>query len=200
MSQTPAWRRQQRLGYTLLLLFVAALIGLWIAAPVKALFQEHVLKNIAYAEGTGFSPGFGALPELVQDRGGSTPVPLAAATPQRSAEYREASWLRSQDPLNTTLQIAVLSEERSVTDFLAKREDRDHFTYFNVPVIGADGKAGEQFILTYGNFAGRGQAEEVGVTLTDLPGQPMPRLWGVYQEMLPAPLASGDPASAPVQP
>lgn len=189
----PAWRRQQRLGWFLLILFVATLIGLWLAAPVKALFREHVLKDIVYGEGVGFSPGFGALPELVRDRGGSEPVPLAPATPQRAPEYRDADWLRSQDSLNTTLQIAVLSEERSVVDFLSARADRDRFTYFSVPA--ADG-AGHQFILVFGSFAGRAQAEDAASTLLDLPGQPLPRLWGVYQEML----AVAPPASeaAPV--
>lgn len=199
----PVWRRQQRLGYFLLLLFVATLIGLWLAAPVKALFREHVLKDIVYGEGMGFSPGFGGLPELVRDRGGSEPVPLAPATPQRAPEYRDADWLRSQDSLNTTLQVAVLSDERSVTDFLSGRADRDRFTYFSVPA--ADG-SGRQFILVFGSFAGRAQAEDAASTLLDLPGQPLPRLWGVYQEMLPAPEASPAPvapslsAEAPPQP
>lgn len=197
----PAWRRQQRLGYFLLLLFVATLIGLWLAAPVKALFREHVLKDIAYAEGMGFSPGFGALPELVRDRGGSEPVPLAPATPQHAAEYRDADWLRSQDSLNTTLQIAALSEESSVTAFLSGRADRDRFTYFSVPA--ADG-SGRQYILVFGSFAGRAQAEDAATSLIDLPGQPLPRLWGVYQELLatpkPPPELAPPAAEAPVQP
>ena len=174
--------RQQRLGAFMLAGFFFGMLGLSAATPVRNLIDEHVLNNVVYAEGLGFSEGFGALPTLVKDRGGSEPVPFTAQAPLRTAEYRDADWLRTQDAAGSTLQIASFGDEKGAVDFLATRPDRAQFVYFSLP----DG-AEVRYVVTYGSFASRAQAEEVAATLGDLPGQPLPRLWGIYLEQLQQP-------------
>ena len=116
-------KSQQRLGNALLLAFVAGVVGLWLSAPVKALFAEHVLANVGYGE-AGFSDSFGALPVLVKDNGGAQPVPIEAAAPQRIAQYRDKDWLMTQDATSYTLQVAVFADERRIGDLLSARRAR----------------------------------------------------------------------------
>jgi hypothetical protein len=175
-------KSQQRLGNALLVLFVLGVLGLWLQTPVKALFQERILANVGFGE-AGFSDSFGALPSLVKDNGGAQPVPIEASAPQRIAQYRDKAWLLSQDAAGFTLQIAVFGDERRIGDLLSSRSDKDQFHYVVLPaaVDAADGSSsGPRYVLTYGQFASRQQAEEVAAALTGLPGK-MPRAWGSLQ-------------------
>ncbi|WP_068858075.1 SPOR domain-containing protein [Perlucidibaca aquatica] len=175
-------KSQQRLGNAFLVLFVLGVLGLWLQTPVKALFQERILANVGFGE-AGFSDSFGALPSLVKDNGGAQPVPIEASAPQRTAQYRDKAWLLSQDAAGFTLQIAVFGDERRIGDLLSSRSDKDQFYYVVLPaaVDAADGSSsGPRYVLTYGQFASRQQAEEVAAALTGLPGK-MPRAWGALQ-------------------
>ena len=175
-------KSQQRMGNALLLLFVLGVLGLWLQAPVKSLFQEQLLANVGFGE-AGFSESFGALPELVKDNGGAQPVPIEASAPQRIAQYRDKAWLLAQDASAFTLQIAVMSDERRIGDLLSGRIDKDQFHYVVLPPApdSADAaSAGLRYVLTYGQFATRQQAEEVAAALTGLPGK-LPRAWESLQ-------------------
>lgn len=207
---SPLWLKQQRLGFAFLVAFVAALLSIWAAAPIKALIDEHVLGNIAYQNEDGFAAGFGALPELVKDQGGSQPVPIIPDEPLRSPEYRDANWVMTQDSSALTLQVAVLSSERAVANFLGAHADREQFNYFMLPaVVSAQTAASHlsslfadapkvpapaRYIITYGNFVAHNQAEEVASALRGLPSSPLIRLWSTYQDSLKA-----APAVIPVQ-
>lgn len=175
-------KSQQRLGNALLLLFVLGVLGLWLQAPVKALFQEKLLANVGFGE-AGFSDSFGALPTLVKDNGGAQPVPIEASAPQRIAQYRDKAWLMSQDGASYTLQIATLSDERRIGDLISGRVDSKEFHYVVLPPLPSsaeDPSTGLRYVLTYGQFATRQQAEEVAAALTGLPGK-MPRSWASLQ-------------------
>lgn len=193
-------KSQQRLGNALLLAFLAGVIGLWLSAPVKALFAEHVLANVGYGE-AGFSDSFGALPELVKDNGGARPVPIEAATPQRIAQYRDKDWLMAQDATSHTLQVGVFSDERRIGDLLSARADKDQFHYVVLPLVSELPDASVptlRYVLTYGQFATRQQADEVAATLEGLPSQPLPRAWAhIQNEALAAFAAQAAAAPAP---
>jgi len=193
-------KSQQRLGNIMLLIFVAGVVGLWLRAPVKALFQEHLLANVGFGE-AGFSDSFGALPELVKDNGGTQPVPIESSAPQRIAQYRDKDWLMSQETTAYTLQVGVFSDERRIGDLLSGRSDKDEFHYIVLPAQTdvADGSSsGPRFVLTYGQFASRQQAEEVAVTLQGLPSS-LPRAWAGLQNEVAAALAA-QAASAATSP
>lgn len=221
VSGCPVWVKEQRIGYAFLLAFIAALLGIWAAAPIQALISEHVLGNIGYQNEEGFSPGFGAFPELVKDQGGAQPVPIEPDAPLRSAQYHDLNWVSSQDATAITLQVAVLSSERAVADFLAARADRDQFAYFVLPPAGsavpsatasvpvpvyeagtaASAPAPSRYIVTYGNFAARNQADDVAASLRGLPSAPLARPWSVYQaDAKAAQAAPPAPAAAPPAP
>jgi len=195
-------KSQQRLGNALLLVFVAGVGGLWLQAPVKALFEEHLLANVGFGE-AGFSDSFGALPELVKDNGGAQPVPIEASAPQRIAQYRDKAWLMSQDATAFTLQIGVFSDERRIGDLLSGRGDKDQFHYVVLPsqTDVADGTStGPRFVLTYGQFTSRQQAEEIAAALQGLPSS-LPRAWANLQneaEAAFAAQAAADTAAPPV--
>lgn len=192
-------KSQQRLGNAFLLIFLAGVIGLWASAPVKALFAEHVLANVGYGE-AGFSDSFGALPELVKDNGGAQPVPIEAAARQRIAQYRDKDWLLAQDATSYTLQIGVFSDERRIGDLLTARSDKDQFHYVVMPLVSDSPEAtgpALRYVLTFGQFATRQQAEEVAAALVGLPSQPLPRAWAhIQNEALSAYAAQSAASSA----
>ena len=190
-------KSQQRLGNALLLAFLAGVVGLWLSAPVKALFAEHVLANVGFGE-AGFSDSFGALPELVKDNGGAQPVPIEAAAPQRIAQYRDKDWLMTQDATSYTLQVAVFGDERRIGDLLSARSDKDQFHYVVLPVVPTEDAPTPRlrYVLTYGQFATRQQADEVAAALEGLPSQPLPRAWANIQNEALAALAATEQSSA----
>lgn len=190
-------KSQQRLGNALLLLFVLGVLGLWLQAPVKALFQEKLLADVGFGE-AGFSDSFGALPTLVKDNGGAQPVPIEASAPQRIAQYRDKVWLMSQDGASYTLQIATLSDERRIGDLISGRVDSKEFHYVVLPPLPGSAEepsAGLRYVLTYGQFATRQQADEVAAALTGLPGK-VPRSWASLQSDAEAAFAAEAQASA----
>lgn len=194
-------KSQQRLGNALLLVFLVGVVGLWLRAPVKALFEEHLLANVGFGE-AGFSDSFGALPELVKDNGGAQPVPIEASAPQRIAQYRDKAWLMAQSATAYTLQIGVFSDERRIGDLLSGRGDKDEFHYVMLPpqTDVADGTStGPRFVLTYGQFASRQQAEEVAAALQGLPAL-LPRAWANLQNEAEAAFAAQAAADAAVPP
>lgn len=191
-------KSQQRLGNAFLLIFLAGVIGLWASAPVKALFAEHVLANVGYGE-AGFSDSFGALPELVKDNGGAQPVPIEAATPQRIAQYRDKDWLLAQDATSYTLQVGVFSDERRIGDLLTARSDKDQFHYVVMPLVSDNPDAAGpalRYVLTFGQFATRQQADEVAAAMVGLPSQPLPRAWAHIQNEALAAYAAQSAAAA----
>ncbi|MES3040167.1 MAG: hypothetical protein V4730_03300 [Pseudomonadota bacterium] len=190
-------KSQQRLGNALLLMFVAGVGGLWLQAPVKALFEEHLLANVGFGE-AGFSDSFGALPELVKDNGGAQPVPIEASAPQRIAQYRDKAWLMAQSATAYTLQVGVFSDERRIGDLLSGRGDKDEFHYVVLPsqTNVADGTStGPRFVLTYGQFGSRLQAEEIAAALQGLPSS-LPRAWANLQNEAEAAFAAQAAADA----
>lgn len=192
-TRTPA-QRQQRLGWQAIAAFGVGTLLLWLASPVKQLVREHLLPYIAYqAVDQGFSAGFGALPALVKDGGGSQPVPFVQ-TVVHAPEYRNAEWIRARPAERWTLQVAVLTDEHSVLSFLSGREDRDGFRYFYLPGAG-DGR----FVLVTGDYASRVEAEMGGGEF-NFANTPLPRTWSVYQgearATAPAAVVS-PPAAAP---
>lgn len=214
------WRNQRFLGQLLLLAFVVSVLLLWALTPVNGGLPERLLGNIALSREEGLDAGFGAFPELVKDQGGSRPVPLEGDAPLRSPEYRGVAWLGQQDARAYTLQVAVFSDERSVGNLLGARGDREQFTYFQVPDVPDPALQDEssepvhmRYVVTYGSFPSREQAEEVAAALRGLPGRALPRQWGGYQAAHaalppptpvsvrpPAPESSSEPVQAAVPP
>ncbi len=204
------WQTQQKLGKGLLIAFVVAIVALWLITPVRTLITEKLLGNIALSREDGFDERFGAFPELVKDQGGSQPVPLEPMAPLRLPQYRGVAWLRSQDAKAWTLQVMSLSDERAVGNFLSARGDRDQFVYFKLPELPdpatPDAPVVMRFVISYGNFASREEAENVASALTGLSGGVLLRTWGSYQaiyaampEPTPVPLVPA-PGAAPEAP
>lgn len=197
------WRTQQNFGKGLLIAFAAAVVVLWLIAPMRNLITEKLLGNIALSREDGFDERFGAFPELVKDQGGSQPVPPVPTAPLRLPQYRGEAWLRSQAAGAYTLQVMSLSDERAVGNFLSARNDRDQFVYYKVPELPdpalPEAEVVMRFVISYGNFATRGEAEEVAAALvaTGLPGGVLLRTWGSYQAIY---NALPEPVPVPVQP
>lgn len=215
-----SWRMQQRLAKGLLISFALLLLLVWALTPNKAQISETLLGNIALSRESGFDASFGAFPELVKDQGGSRPVPPEIDAPLRQPEYRGMAWVNRQVRTAWTLQAGVFSGERQVGNFLSTRSDREQFTYFSLPDL-PDPAQPEQpvtwrYVVTYGSFDSRSQAEEVAAVLsgTGLSGGLLLRNWSSYQALyaalpppvpvsaVPAAPASADPAAgqAPLPP
>lgn len=89
-------RFQARMGYALIAVFAVGLVMVNARAPEPVEMNETVLGNIVRDSQTEFKAGFGGFPNLVPDRGGEPPQPLAAVTSQRGAHYRSEAWLLAQ--------------------------------------------------------------------------------------------------------
>lgn len=177
--RTPA-QRQQRLGWQAIAAFGVGTLLLWLASPVKQLVSEHLMPHIAYqAADQGFSAGFGGLPTLVKDGGGSQPVPFqGAADVAHADEFRGDDWLLGNEAGHWTLQVAVMAREQSAKALLAGLANRDYFRYFFLP----DARGG-RFVMVTGDYATRAEAEAAAVEY-ELPSAPLPRNWSVYQDEL----------------
>lgn len=177
---------QIRLARALLLLFVAGLVLAWGLSPSRSVITERLLGNIALSQESGFDASFGAFPELVKDNGGAVPVPPEPTAPLRTPEYRGLAWLNSQPADGYTLQVAMMTHERAVGEFLFMRPDRDRFIYFKVPVMPDPAETGSEVVyryaVCYGQFASREEALNVAAAIPNLPGQALTRSWKHYQE------------------
>jgi hypothetical protein len=115
------------------------------------------------------------------------PAALAVHTP----EFRDAAWLRAQNPDAFTLQIMAARDENAVKRFLVSRDDYARYNYF---LYAQDGAL--WYVVTTGNYASMEQARGVADS-TDfgLPTRPFPRRFGLYLKTLTAPPAPVPPTS-----
>ena len=147
----------------------AACALLLVLAVVALLRREHspvlpvpVDMPEAGAKQVRFPPDFGSLAGLVPFAGGISPVPTDVSPPAEHApEFRDAAWVRAQNPDSFTLQVFAARDEESVKRFLAGRDDRNAFVYFLHPQEGAD-----WYVVVTGSFATRELA--AGLTVTAL--------------------------------
>lgn len=153
---------------------------------------EPALTVEGVTAGTTFAPGFGRLDDLVPFSGGVAPVAEVVVPEAHVAEYRDAAWVKSQNPESFTLQVMAAREEGAVKRFLADRTDRGEFNYFVYPQDGSN-----WFVVTMGNFPTRELAEGVASSKEwgAGGGKAFARRFGVYQEALkPAPAPVPEPA------
>lgn len=180
-------------GGALLLLLVAVLALQDRARPA---LPTLAVEGVAPGAAT-FAPGFGRLDGLVPFAGGANPVADVVVPEEHAPEFRGADWVAQQKPEAWTIQVMAARDEQAVMRFLAEREDRVDFSYFQYPHDGA-----QWFVVTLGSFPTRELADGVAAT-KGLPrgeGSAFPRRFAVYQEALRQPLPGGDPAAAPAPP
>ncbi|HET8729728.1 MAG TPA: SPOR domain-containing protein [Moraxellaceae bacterium] len=149
--------------------------------------------------GTTFAPGFGRLDDLVPFSGGVAPVPEVVVPEAHATGFRDADWVKAQNPESYTLQVMAARDEEAVKHFLADREDRGEFSYFVYPQDGSN-----WFVVTVGNFPTRELAEGVAASKDwgTGGGRAFSRRFGVYQDALksasvPAPTPASPPVPAP---
>lgn len=149
------------------------------------------------AQALQFPPGFGRLDALVPFSGGVAPVPAEVVTVEHAPEFREAEWVRAQNPDTYTIQVLAVRDEEAVKRFLAGREDRAQFVYFQFPQDGS-----LWFVVTTGSFATHDLAAGVAAS-KDFGGlaiTPFPRRLSVYQQALEAAPAAAPAPAAPAAP
>lgn len=175
----------------LLLLTAILLLSTRTEAP-EAVNSAEPLK---IRELAAFPADFGRLDELVPFSGGVAPVATdVAPVVEHAPEFRDAGWVNAQVPDVFTVQVLAARDESAVKRFLAEREDRARFVYFQYP-------QGETvwYVVTTGSFPSHELAAGVieSADFGSLPAKPFPRRMGAYQEALkavPAPSAEAAPA------
>lgn len=146
-----------------------------------------------------FPDNFGRLDALVPFAGGIAPLASQVVPVEHAPEFRDSSWLLSQNPESFTIQVFASQDEQAVKRFLAGRDDRARFVYFLYPQNGAN-----WFVVTTGSFATHELAAGVAGdnAFSGLDGNAFPRRMGAYQEALrsgppeatQAPASSGEPS------
>lgn len=149
---------------------------------------------VASGKAASFPAAFGRLDDLVPFAGGIAPVAMEVTPVEHGPEFRDAAWVKAQNPDAYTLQVLAAHEEEAVKRFLAAREDRAQFVYFINPQDGAT-----WYVVTTGSFATREQALGIADSRDfGVPTKPFPKRIGGYQEAIAA--ASASPAPAPAEP
>jgi len=161
-------------------------------------------------QGRHFDPTFGSLAALVP-QGGSAPVLQSAAAMVGSAvpveahgkQFHDLAWLQQQGNDSYTLQVLAARSEDAVRQFIAGQKDPDQYGYFQSV---EDGQP--WFIVVYGSYGSRVQAEGTVPSLADLgfPTRPFAKAFSAYVSDITAPAAqpaavivsAPTPAAAPL--
>jgi hypothetical protein len=96
---------------------------------------------------------------------------------KESQHIENVEWIRSRNPAHFTLQLAAMSSEQAVKEFISKQSQSGSFAYYRKKQKGR-----HLYIAIYGSFADRTGAEKAAVLFVPL--KPWIRDFGSIQEIM----------------
>jgi len=115
-----------------------------------------------------------ALP-VNQDRKQSGTKQVTAA--KESQRIEKVEWIKGRNPAHLTLQLAAMSSQQAVKEFISKQSQSGSFAYYRKKQKGR-----HLYIAIYGSFANRTEAEKTAVLFAPL--KPWIRDFGSIQAIM----------------
>ena len=98
-------------------------------------------------------------------------------TAKESQRIENVEWVTGRDPQHFTLQLAAMSGEKAVKEFIKQQSQAGSFAYYRKKQKGRD-----FYIAIYGSFANRADAEKAAARFAHL--KPWIRDFGSIQEIM----------------
>ena len=99
------------------------------------------------------------------------------ATPKQSQRIENVGWIRDRNPKHFTLQLAAMSSEQAVKEFIKQQSQAGSFAYYRKKQKGRN-----FYVVIYGSFANRADAEKAAARFARL--RPWIRDFGSIQKIM----------------
>ncbi|HUV78833.1 MAG TPA: SPOR domain-containing protein [Desulfobacterales bacterium] len=99
------------------------------------------------------------------------------ATPKQSQRIENVGWIRDRNPKHFTLQLAAMSGEQAVKEFIKQQSQAGSFAYYRKKQKGRN-----FYVVIYGSFANRADAEKAAARFAQL--RPWIRDFGSIQKIM----------------
>ena len=99
------------------------------------------------------------------------------ATPKQSQRIENVGWIRDRNPKHFTLQLAAMSGEQAVKEFIKQQSQAGSFAYYRKKQKGRN-----FYVVIYGSFANRVDAEKAAARFAPL--RPWIRDFGSIQKIM----------------
>jgi len=99
------------------------------------------------------------------------------ATPKQSQRIENVGWIRGRNPKHFTLQLAAMSGEQAVKEFIKQQSQAGSFAYYRKKQKGRN-----FYVVIYGSFANRADAEKAAARFAQL--RPWIRDFGSIQKIM----------------
>ncbi|MDH3566153.1 MAG: SPOR domain-containing protein [Desulfobacteraceae bacterium] len=99
------------------------------------------------------------------------------ATPKQSQRIENVGWIRDRNPKHFTLQLAAMSGEQAVKEFIKQQSQAGSFAYYRKKQKGRN-----FYVVIYGSFANRADAEKAAARFAPL--RPWIRDFGSIQKIM----------------
>jgi septal ring-binding cell division protein DamX len=98
-------------------------------------------------------------------------------TAKESQRIENVEWIRGRNPQHFTLQLAAMSGEQAIKEFIKQQSQAGSFAYYRKKQKGRD-----FYVAIYGSFANRADAEKAAARFASL--KPWIRDFGTIQEIM----------------
>jgi cell division septation protein DedD len=98
-------------------------------------------------------------------------------TPKQSQRIENVGWIRGRNPKHFTLQLAAMSGEQAVKEFIKQQSQAGSFAYYRKKQKGRN-----FYVVIYGSFANRADAEKAAARFAQL--RPWIRDFGSIQKIM----------------
>ncbi len=98
-------------------------------------------------------------------------------TPKQSQRIENVGWIRDRNPKHFTLQLAAMSGEQAVKEFIKQQSQAGSFAYYRKKQKGRN-----FYVVIYGSFANRADAEKAAARFAQL--RPWIRDFGSIQKIM----------------
>jgi len=98
-------------------------------------------------------------------------------TAKESQRIENVQWIRGRNPQHFTLQLAAMSGEQAIKEFIKQQSRAGSFAYYRKKQKGRD-----FYVAIYGSFANRADAEKAAARFASL--KPWIRDFGTIQEIM----------------
>jgi len=139
--------------------------------------QVYQGKELAVAQCFGGQASSSMAPELQKHKGQKLSGSKQVSAAKQSQRVENIEWIRGRNPQHFTLQLAAMSSEQAVKEFIKQQFKAGSFAYYRKKQKGRD-----FYIAIYGNFADRADAEKAAARFAQL--KPWIRNFGSIQEIM----------------
>jgi len=139
--------------------------------------QVYQGEELAVAQCFGGQTSSSMTASVQKNKGQKQSNSKQATTPKQSQRINNVEWIRSRNPQHFTLQLAAMSSEQAVKEFIKQQSQAGSFAYYRKKQRGRD-----FYVAIYGSFANRADAEKAAARFAQL--KPWMRDFGSIQEIM----------------